>query len=215
MRKRNSSPVINLTQGLPPPPKLAKSDPFFRHTVNFLERFEIQVVSDPCGRLGGGAGSSLWSAAHVFLEYMAKIPEDHFREKRILEVGSGLGIIGIAAALLGASQVTLTDKACVLDLLKMNVEANVAVSGIRKDVCQVEKLIWGDPHDHTYDTILASDVAYDEREAFALSALAKHNDYILHKPRCQRSLASTVSYLSRLGEFTIFAFCPCCLLASD
>ena len=48
--------------------------------------------------------------------------------KRILELGSGTGIVGLALACLGAAAVTLTDMEPQLDLIRSNVQRNAAAT---------------------------------------------------------------------------------------
>lgn len=46
--------------------------------------------------------------------------------QRIIELGSGTGVVGLVAAALGAQQVTLTDKQQILPLLKRNIQVSCA-----------------------------------------------------------------------------------------
>ena len=54
---------------------------------------------------------------------MEEFPAGHFKGKKVLELGAGTGVVGIVLGLLGA-QVTLTDQAQLLPLLKENIELN-------------------------------------------------------------------------------------------
>ncbi|KAL3640462.1 hypothetical protein CASFOL_015430 [Castilleja foliolosa] len=91
------------------------------------------------------------------------------RRLRLLELGSGTGLVGIsAAALLGAS-VTVTDLPNVLPNLKYNVAANAAVVELHGGAVEVTELSWGDERQMEaiagggdYDVMLGSDVVYHE-----------------------------------------------------
>ncbi|XP_051117173.1 uncharacterized protein LOC127241933 [Andrographis paniculata] len=88
---------------------------------------------------------------------------------RLLELGSGTGLVGIAAAALLGADVTVTDLAHVLPNLQFNINANAASLALRGGVVKAAHLPWGDLQrmedldlDLEYDVILGSDVVYHD-----------------------------------------------------
>jgi len=57
--------------------------------------------------------------------------------KRIVELGSGTGIVGIGAAVLGA-KVVITDMGPMIGLMELNVSENKLTS----DQCEAKELTW-------------------------------------------------------------------------
>jgi predicted nicotinamide N-methyase len=55
--------------------------------------------------------------------------------KRVLELGAGTGLVGIASMMLGAKQVVMTDLQYALPLMKQNVEQNVTNQNISCQEC--------------------------------------------------------------------------------
>jgi 2-polyprenyl-3-methyl-5-hydroxy-6-metoxy-1,4-benzoquinol methylase len=72
---------------------------------------------------GLGTGAVVWPAAHVLVKYLEKRYGgiNGMRGQRVIDIGSGTGFAGIAAAALGA-EVVLTDQLCVRDLILSNIE---------------------------------------------------------------------------------------------
>ncbi|CAK7339567.1 unnamed protein product [Dovyalis caffra] len=84
---------------------------------------------------------------------------------RILELGSGTGIVGIAAAVTLGAKVMVTDLPHVIPNLQFNVDANVDVLASRGGTVSVAALRWGEDADveavgREFDLVLASDVVY-------------------------------------------------------
>ena len=119
-------------------------------------------------------GGLVWDSAALLVEWLATTPEAqrYVADATVLELGAGVGLLSIAAALLGATRVTLTDgdpAVCAA------AQANVDLNGVA-DTVRVARLIWGDD-DHLSrvvalpsgegegepcaQTVLASDVLYD------------------------------------------------------
>ncbi|KAG7560389.1 Lysine methyltransferase [Arabidopsis thaliana x Arabidopsis arenosa] len=85
----------------------------------------------------------------------------------IVELGSGTGIVGIAAAATLGANVTVTDLPNVIDNLKFNADANAEVVARFGGKVHVASLRWGEINDvevlgQNVDLILASDVVYHE-----------------------------------------------------
>lgn len=85
----------------------------------------------------------------------------------ILELGSGTGIVGIAAAITLSANVTVTDLPHVLDNLTFNADANAEVVATFGGKVHVAPLRWGEAGDvevlgRDVDLILASDVVYHD-----------------------------------------------------
>ncbi|CAK9135247.1 unnamed protein product, partial [Ilex paraguariensis] len=95
----------------------------------------------------GVTGAVMWDSGVVlgkFLEHAVESGMISLRGKKVVELGSGCGLVGCIAALLGA-QVILTDLPDRLRLLKKNVEANLY--GDVRGSATVNELIWGDQLD--------------------------------------------------------------------
>ena len=130
-------------------------------------RIQLQLPS-PVGELtiledvhGAGPGGCVWDAAVALAQHIATELGSHgessLRGKRVLELGAGTGVPGLAAALLGAD-VVLSDRARALPLLEQNAEANELTS--RVTVCELE---WGAPRlpeelSAVPDLVIAADV---------------------------------------------------------
>ncbi|AEE78718.1 putative lysine methyltransferase, S-adenosyl-L-methionine-dependent methyltransferase [Arabidopsis thaliana] len=83
----------------------------------------------------------------------------------IVELGSGTGIVGIAAAATLGANVTVTDLPNVIENLKFNADANAQVVAKFGGKVHVASLRWGEIDDveslgQNVDLILASDVVY-------------------------------------------------------
>ncbi|XP_055496921.1 EEF1A lysine methyltransferase 3-like [Leucoraja erinacea] len=106
-----------------------------------------------------GFSASIWEAALVLCQYFEREKID-FLGKKVIELGSGTGLVGILAVLLGGD-VTLTDRENVLSQIQYNVSINIpSDSKHRSKVCP---LSWGKDHVHfptDYDFILGSDIVY-------------------------------------------------------
>jgi len=131
---------------------------------------------------GDRVGATVWDAAIVTCKYL----ELHYNYeklagKRVIELGSGVGLVGLAAALLGAKQVVLTDQKDMIEILRSNTLLNVRSSNVK-----VRELCWGaDVRKFLppYDMIIASDVIYEEHCIESLvktiSALSDANSTII------------------------------------
>jgi len=156
---------------------------------------------------------STWEANHLELPYWAEIwppaivlckllvdlaKRNLLQGKRILEIGSGTGIVGIVAALCGASSVMLTD--CVpgcIELIKRNLKRNLLCdkassrefqnyptnTNFSPNHCHlfpsaidVQLLNWKKPNiwPTNFDLILGSEILYDSSCVEPISALLGH-----------------------------------------
>ncbi|KAJ1478642.1 nicotinamide N-methyltransferase-like protein [Baffinella frigidus] len=83
----------------------------------------------------------------------------------VVEVGSGTGVVGIAAAILGTS-VVITDLPHVLPQLQNNVSVNLQQGSAARDRISVVPLAWGNTEHEAalgkFDLVLCSDCLYRE-----------------------------------------------------
>jgi predicted nicotinamide N-methyase len=112
-------------------------------------------------------GLQVWQAAPLLVQRLAALPH-LLAGKRVLELGSGCGLVGLAAARLGASSVVLSDTPSatgVLELLRENAQLNEG------EGCPVTVLAldWGDDVGSEplprFDVLLGSDVLYHAHHA--------------------------------------------------
>jgi 16S rRNA G966 N2-methylase RsmD len=109
-------------------------------------------------------GVTLWPAASLLADYLVQYPE-LVREKRVLELGAGLGLSGLVAHHLGASTTVLTDgDKYVLAQLRSNVQQNTLSSSSGSSI-ECRTLLWGKTRttpseDEKFDVLLGADVIY-------------------------------------------------------
>uniref|UniRef100_A0A0N5A2G4 Methyltransferase-domain-containing protein n=1 Tax=Parastrongyloides trichosuri TaxID=131310 RepID=A0A0N5A2G4_PARTI len=115
----------------------------------------------------GTTGLSSWQAASILASYILYDVEfnlkHNFRDKKILEIGSGCGLTGIAIKIFNnPSFINLTDgNEIVLKQLEYNVQVNDL--SFESDNIAVSYLNWEEEYrdDIIYDYIIAADVVYD------------------------------------------------------
>eukprot|EP00940_MAST-03C_sp_MAST-3C-sp2_P001722 g1722.t1 len=93
-------------------------------------------------RAGSSIGSVLWESAFALSDLI--IESDIFQGKRVLELGSGVGLCGIVAASYASCDVVLSDRTENLTILKLNVDANrerIEKAGAK---CTIHALDWCD-----------------------------------------------------------------------
>eukprot|EP00439_Symbiodinium_sp_Y106_P080128 s616_g18.t2 len=114
-----------------------------------------------------GTSSVIWPAASRLAEYLCDHPE-LLRDRSVLELGAGLGLVGAACAAAGAKPVLVTDCERALPLLERN-QALLAEDSI---ILKVSRLEWGLAEDHArilegssyrghpggFDLVLGSDI---------------------------------------------------------
>ncbi|GAB4813580.1 hypothetical protein N2152v2_000626 [Parachlorella kessleri] len=139
-------------------------------------------------------GTTVWDASIVLAKWLEKnsrrgdFSRQRCRGRRCLELGSGMGLGGLAFALLGA-HVTLTDLGPVLPLLARNYQQNLAPAVLRVGDASwasgavgrvdVQELDWSRPEQYAsfrppYDYILAADCVYSELAVPSFLAVALH-----------------------------------------
>ncbi|NPA49489.1 MAG: methyltransferase domain-containing protein [Thermodesulfobacteria bacterium] len=97
----------------------------------------------------------IWEAAVVLADFMASLKP----VSRVLEIGAGLGVVGLTAAAFGHREVVITDyeEEC-LDFLRLNAAIN------NLDNVIVEKLDWREPKDlGQFDIIVGAEVVFSGR----------------------------------------------------
>ncbi|KAM0149863.1 hypothetical protein ACHAQE_000584 [Botrytis cinerea] len=131
-------------------------------TVNFSGLLEppLKLHED----LSKGCGGQLWPAGMVLAQHMLRYHKDDLRNAKILELGAGGGLVGLAVALACDLQhpLILSDMEVMYELMKQNIALNEVSS-------KVEPLIlnWGEPLPELVvkdkpDVILAADCVYFE-----------------------------------------------------
>lgn len=139
-------------------------------------------------KMEGDVSCVVWDASLVlakYLETMCQHKSDFLSGVKVLELGSGLGVVGLTAATLGA-QVTLTDLPEALPLLRLNINENKAKIGSMGGYAIAEALIWGDNSsllDEEFDIIVLADcVYYEEAVDPLIESLKNLNDSPTKKP---------------------------------
>ena len=100
--------------------------------------------------------AKIWEASFVLAYFLGKQPVKEGR--RILEIGAGVGIVGIYAALCG-HRVTVTD---INPDALLFAKANALLNGVSADIVQC--LDWNDSNlSASYDVIVGSEVVYDRQ----------------------------------------------------
>ncbi|KAI9269267.1 putative methyltransferase-domain-containing protein [Phascolomyces articulosus] len=118
--------------------------------------------------LRGGCGGRIWEAATVMIDYLLwknkQVEYTLFKGRKVLELGAGTGLVGLALAL-GCSNLdnmVLTDQIPMMNLMQQNIQLNRV-----QDKVEAKILDWGEFEDvpetcRSPDVILASDCVYLE-----------------------------------------------------
>ncbi len=120
---------------------------------------------------GRGIAWRIWPAAHVLIDWMEKNQRRWCKTKstHCIEIGAGVGLVGIAAAALGSDSVTITDLPEELAAIQRSVDVND--EEVRKRI-DIKSLHFGNIEEmrasiahinsKTRIVILASDIVYWE-----------------------------------------------------
>ncbi len=128
---------------------------------DFEKHVEDLVETGPAGAIELPFWAKVWDATFLLALFMGKQPV--VLGQRILEIGAGLGVVGIYSALCG-HRVTITDNH--EDALLFT-RANVLLNGCPH--VEVRKLDWRYPDlPHDFDVIVGSEVIYDRASYPAL-----------------------------------------------
>ncbi|XP_026759675.1 protein N-lysine methyltransferase METTL21D-like [Galleria mellonella] len=140
-------------------------------------------------KMEGDVNCVVWDASLVLAKYLETICQkkpDFLSGIKVLELGSGLGVVGLTAATLGA-QVTLTDLPEALPLLRLNINENKSKIGSMGGYAIAESLVWGDSSSEIlkeeFDMIVLADcVYYEEAIDPLIQTLQCLNNTITKKP---------------------------------
>ncbi|KAE8445304.1 hypothetical protein EG329_013542 [Mollisiaceae sp. DMI_Dod_QoI] len=114
--------------------------------------------------LTSGCGGQLWPAGMVLGHHILRYHKNSLKNARILELGAGGGLVGLAVALKFQLDypIYITDQENMIDLMRKNITLNGLESRVKELV-----LNWGDPLPSDIvkekpDVILAADCVYFE-----------------------------------------------------
>ena len=148
---------------------------------------------------------NIWQSGYFLARYLIEeIGDKNLYNKQILELGSGTGMTGLAAGLLGA-QITFTDYE--EDSLKL-CDTNAAANGIRS-----HKLLLADWRNFPdtgikYDFIIGSDLLYENRFLLPLvetsSGLIDEGAVFLYADPCRNYHKEYLSIMEKKGYKTSF-----------
>ncbi|XP_019965025.1 protein N-lysine methyltransferase METTL21A [Paralichthys olivaceus] len=147
-----------------------------------------------------GVAAVVWDAAVVLCVYMEQM---QLKEKHVIELGAGTGLVGIVAALMGA-KVTITDRASALDLLSTNVKSNLPPD--REGSATVSELTWGQSLDRYpaggFDLVLGADIVYLEDTFVSLLQTLEHlcSDSTVVLLACKIRYERDTNFLSMFRE---------------
>jgi len=138
-------------------------------------------------RLRESVGAVVWEAALVLSRFLEECSQPQgvypdavrLKGKRVLELGTGTGLVGMVAHLLGAQQVVLTDREEILSVTRDNVRHNMphAVSPSDTDhpsssPIMIKPLLWGSGEESclggAFDFVFAADLLYNNEHHEAL-----------------------------------------------
>ena len=146
-----------------------------------------QKLDGPLPTEADGTNYRMWPTATVLSNYLAK-KSNSIRGKRVVELGSGSGAVGLACLALGAEFVAITDVAEALPLICDNVQRNAALFSGRSAVLPCT---WGnDEHisallaangGRGFDVVIACEVVYKQSEE-VLQALAATQQQLMARP---------------------------------
>jgi len=148
-------------------------------------------------------GSDIWDSTLVLAHYLRNI---QLSGKHVLELGSGVGGVGLLCKLMGAASVTLTDLEPNCDLLRRN-----AIKNALGEQVNVFCLEWGviplAPHvkDLKLDFILGSDLFLPFAPEL-LKPLCQTISVLLHEC-CTESAIAILVYEERFDCSPFFDFC--------
>jgi predicted nicotinamide N-methyase len=108
-------------------------------------------------------GEYIWPTPLFMCEFLKRNSE-LVKGKRVLELGSGTGIVGLYAAKLGAAHVTLTD---FIDFNIENIKRNIKENGVEQ-VTEPRWFQWGTSLGEQWDVIIGSDIVYPVMDKNAL-----------------------------------------------
>lgn len=157
-------------------------------------------------------GHCVWDAA-LLLADLLQASGERFANTKTVELGAGVGLVGMALAVLGA-EVVLTDQAYTLPLLRRNVQRNFVdrelpgVQAPKVEACQWGELIEGETlrrwaDDKAVDLVVFSDVTYNAEAARLLvHTLGKvaNPDTVVHFSYETRSAEIETGFLKALDD---------------
>jgi SAM-dependent methyltransferase len=115
-------------------------------------------------------GEYIWPSGLFMCVFLKRNPE-LVKGKRVLELGSGTGIVGLYAAKLGATHVTLTD---FIDFNIENIKRNIKENRLER-VTEPRWFKWGTNLREQWDMIIGSDIIYPVMDKDALlNAIKMH-----------------------------------------
>ncbi|KAI9682329.1 MAG: hypothetical protein M1817_000383 [Caeruleum heppii] len=137
------------------------------------QRPGITITLHEPSLLADNLGHKTWAASYLLARRLSFFPLPGSSvsttiprpRHRVLELGSGTGLVGIAAAAIWGASVHLTDLPAIADNLRNNVTANKAVIEANGGEATIGVLDWAEstrvPEDeHGYDAVLAADTLY-------------------------------------------------------
>jgi hypothetical protein len=155
--------------------------------------------------LGGWTGQHVWPAGEVLARLLADPAwTPHCSGKRVVELGTGTGRVGLMALALGARSVVLTDR--VLGVAESNLRRNFA-ERCERHRCVVRRLDWGNRDlpaatarlkaeaGGSFDLIVAANLLYETASA---SMLAQAISWCVHVPGAWVPLCPSHIQLSAL-----------------
>ena len=160
------------------PPRKSQADALRLQAVPLVPEIHLFLAEDPVllwarleadagGRLDAPFWATAWTGGQALARYVLDNPE-LVAGRRVLDVASGSGLVAVAAALAGATEVTAND---IDGYAIASIEANANANGVRV-TCDARDLTGGDGGDA--EVILAGDCLYDaDNAARVLPILAR------------------------------------------
>jgi predicted nicotinamide N-methyase len=117
----------------------------------------------------------LWPTAVSLASYLCRNPATTVEQKRVVELGAGLGLCGLVSAGLGAKSVLLTDReGYALHCAMSTAAVNNLQDKVTASIFDWENNVEGSSMERAADVVLASDVLYDSKTIGLLARACKN-----------------------------------------